>query len=284
MLSYRHGFHAGNHADVLKHLIQTLVLEHLTAKEKPLRYIDTHAATGGYTLDSAFSEKTSEWQQGIGQLWNKTDLPAPVTRYLEVVSSFNNNSSNSKGQPKLYPGSPSIAAELLRPYDKLALFELHSADFRDLKNNFHGDRRVNTSNSDGFHGLISLLPPIERRAFVLIDPPYEVKEDYNTVAKTLKGALQRFATGVYAVWYPILTSEHSRMFPRKLENCGADKWLNVTMQVRGPHTEGMFGSGMFVINPPWLLEKQLKEALPVICKQLAQSPDAGFKIKTCGLD
>ncbi len=280
MLSYRHGFHAGSHADVLKHLVQVLVLEHLTRKDKPLRYIDTHSATGGYALDSAIAEKTAEWHDGIGKLWGQQNLPEALASYMEVVEAFNNYQS----QLKLYPGSPAIAAELLRPYDKLALFELHSKDFRDLQGNFKGDRRVSTSHADGFHGLISLLPPVERRAFVLIDPPYEVKEDYQTVVKALKGAQQRFANGVYAVWYPMLASEHSRMFPRHLEKCGADKWLHVTMQVRGPHTGGMFGSGMFVINPPWMLEKQLKETLPLVCKLLAQSPDASFKIKTFGLD
>ncbi|CAM3753354.1 23S rRNA (adenine(2030)-N(6))-methyltransferase RlmJ [Parendozoicomonas haliclonae] len=280
MLSYRHGFHAGNHADVLKHLVQTLVLEHLTKKEKPLRYIDTHSATGGYALDDAFAQKTSEWQEGIGQLWQAENLPEELSSYLDVIREFNSNSEKLK----VYPGSPSVAEALLRPYDKLALFELHSADYRDLVRNFEGDRRVSTSNTDGFKGLISLLPPVERRAFVLIDPPYEVKDDYKTVIKTLEGAMQRFATGVYAVWYPMLDSEHSRMFPRNLERMGAQKWLHVTLQVRGKQTGGMYGSGMFVVNPPWMLEKQLKDVLPQLTARLKQSPDATFNIKSFGMD
>ncbi len=280
MLSYRHGFHAGNHADVLKHLVQTLTLEHLIQKDKPLRYIDTHSATGGYALDDKLAQKTCEWQEGIGLLWERGDLPEAMSGYMSIVTNFN----GSKNRLKVYPGSPSIAAEVLRPYDKLALFELHPTDFRDLNRNFRKDHRVSASHSDGFTGLKALLPPIERRAFVLIDPPYEVKEDYSTVVKALKDALQRFATGVYAVWYPMLSSEYSRTLPKKLENCGAAKWLHVTMQVKGPQAGGMFGSGMFVINPTWLLEKQLRETLPMICKQLAQSPDATFQIKTLGLD
>ncbi|WP_281645642.1 23S rRNA (adenine(2030)-N(6))-methyltransferase RlmJ [Parendozoicomonas sp. Alg238-R29] len=280
MLSYRHGFHAGNHADVLKHLVQSLVIEHLARKDKPIRYIDTHSATGGYSLSDSFAQKTCEWEDGIGRLWGKDNLPEHLSTYLNAVSAFNNNEK----ELKLYPGSPALAAELFRPYDNIQLFELHPADSRELARNFKGDRRVKVTQGDGFSGLKALLPPVERRALVLIDPPYEVKDDYNAVIKTLKGALQRFATGVYAVWYPEINSEHSRMFPHKLERCGADRWLHVTMQVRGNNTEGMFGSGMFVINPPWLLEKQLKESLPTVVKALAQNPDAGFTIKTKGLN
>ena len=280
MLSYRHGFHAGNHADVLKHLVQTLIIQHLAKKDKPIRYIDTHSATGGYSLSDSFSQKTSEWEEGIGQLWNQENLPEPVQHYVDVVKAFNGESKKLKH----YPGSPAVAAELFRPQDKLQLFELHPADSRELGRNFQKDRRVKVTHGDGFAGVKALLPPVERRALVLIDPPYEVKDDYNTVIKALKGAIQRFATGVYAVWYPEINSEHSRMFPRKLERCGADRWLHVTMQVRGNNTEGMFGSGMFVINPPWLLEKQLRESLPELIKLLRQNPDAGFTIKTHGLD
>ena len=280
MLSYRHGFHAGNHADVLKHLVQTLVIQHLTKKDKPVRYIDTHSATGGYSLSDTFAQKTCEWEEGIGQIWNKDKLPEPVQKYVKVVKAFNGDNQNLK----LYPGSPAVAVELFREQDKLQLFELHPADSRELDRNFQRDRRVNVTQGDGFAGLKALLPPVERRALVLIDPPYEVKDDYNSVIKALKGALQRFATGVYAVWYPEINSEHSRMFPHKLERCGAERWLHVAMQVRGNNTEGMFGSGMFVINPPWLLEKQLRESLPALIKALGQNPDADFTIKTHGLD
>ena len=280
MLSYRHGFHAGNHADVLKHLVQSLVIEHLTRKDKPLRYIDTHSATGGYSLSDSFSQKTCEWQEGIGKIWGRTDLPKSMAGYMEAVRAFNKNAENLKR----YPGSPSIATECLRPYDALQLFELHPADSRELARNFKTDRRVRVTEGDGFAGLKAILPPVERRALVLIDPPYEVKDDYNTVIKTIKGALQRFSTGVYAVWYPQINSELSRRFPHKLERCGAERWLHVSLQVRGNNTEGMYGSGMFVINPPWMLEQQLKETLPALVKLLAQNPDASFTLKTHGLD
>ncbi len=280
MLSYRHGFHAGNHADVLKHLVQSLVIEHLIKKDKPVRYIDTHSATGGYALNSAQSQKTNEWQEGIGPLWNNSNLPECMEPYMEAVKAFNRGKSSLEH----YPGSPSIATELFRPYDSLQLFELHPADSRELARNFQNDRRVKVSQGDGFSGLKGLLPPAERRALVLIDPPYEVKDDYATVIKSLKSSLQRFATGVYAVWYPMINSEHSRMFPHKLERCGADRWLHVNLMVRGNNTEGMFGSGMFIINPPWMLETQLKEAMPALVKLLAQNPDAGFTLKTHGLD
>ncbi|MCL6270376.1 23S rRNA (adenine(2030)-N(6))-methyltransferase RlmJ [Sansalvadorimonas sp. 2012CJ34-2] len=280
MLSYRHGFHAGNHADVLKHLVQSLVIEYLTRKDKPIRYIDTHSATGGYSLEDDFAKKTAEWKEGIGKIWQKPDLPEALSDYLEAVSKFNNNNQKLK----LYPGSPSIAANLLREQDRLSLFELHPADSRQLARNFEHDRRVRVSQGDGFAGLKSLLPPLEKRVLILIDPPYEVKDDYNTVIKSLKEAFKRFAVGVYAVWYPRLDSEHSRRFGHKLEKCGAQRWLHVTLDVRGNNTAGMFGSGMFVVNPPWLLEQQLKETLPQLTSMLSETPDAGFTLKTHGMD
>ena len=280
MLSYRHGFHAGNHADVLKHLVQSLVIEYLTRKDTPVRYIDTHSATGGYALDDAFAKKTSEWTEGIGKIWQNPELPETLNTYLEVVKDFNNHNQKLK----LYPGSPSLAAALLRRQDRLSLFELHPADSRQLARNFEKDRRVKVTQSNGFAGLKALLPPLEKRALVLIDPPYEVKDDYNTVVKSLKEALRRFAVGIYCVWYPQLDSEHSRTFSHKLEKCGAQRWLHVTMNVRGNNTSGMYGSGMFVINPPWLLEKQLKETLPKLVELLGETPDASFTLKTHGLD
>ncbi len=280
MLSYRHGFHAGNHADVLKHLVQSLVIEYLTRKDKPVRYIDTHSATGGYELDHEFARKTAEWVDGIGKIWKQADLPEQLGTYLDVVKEFNNNQQKLK----LYPGSPSIAAALLREQDRLSLFELHPADSRQLARNFERDQRVRVTQDNGFAALKSQLPPLEKRALVLIDPPYEVKDDYNTVIKSLKEAFKRFAVGIYGVWYPLLDSEHSRSFGHKLERCGAQRWLHVTLNVRNSNTAGMYGSGMFVINPPWLLEQQLIEVMPRLVKLLGENPDAGYTLKTCGLD
>ena len=279
MLSYRHGFHAGNHADVLKHLVQTLVIKYLTRKDTPIRYIDTHSATGGYELDSEFARKTSEWVDGIGRLWKQSACPDHLNDYLDIVQTFNNNKTL-----KLYPGSPSIAAALLRKQDRLNLFELHPADSRQLARNFKTDRRVKVHTEDGFAGLKSLLPPLEKRALVLIDPPYEVKADYNTVIKSLKEALKRFAVGVFCIWYPRLDSEHSRMFGNRLESCGAQRWLHITLDVRSSHSGGMFGSGMFVINPPWLLQQQLQEVLPWLVECLGENADAKFTLNSCGLD
>ena len=282
MLSYRHGFHAGNHADVLKHLTQALVLEYLTRKDKPFCYIDTHSGAGDYSLEHSFAQKTAEWEEGIGRLGPIKDLPEAMKTYLDVVCECADSDKLEK--LRYYPGSPSVAAALLRPYDRIRLFELHPADSRELARNFRDDRRVKVDNQDGFAGLKGLLPPIERRGLVLIDPPYEVKEDYRTVLKSLKCSLERFAQGIYAVWYPRIDSEDSRTFAHRVEKCGAERWLHVTLQVRGNHTGGMYASSMFVINPPWLLKEQLEQALPVIVEKLGQDPDARFTIRTHGLD
>ena len=196
MLSYRHAFHAGNHADVLKHLILTQIAEYMGEKPAPFWIIDTHAGAGRYALESAHATKLGEYKDGIGRLWDAKGLPPAVTDYVDLVRQL-----NPDGPLKHYPGSPWLARQLLREGDRLRVFEMHSTDIRLLQECFKGaGRAVTVSEGDGFAGLKALLPPPTRRALVLIDPSYETKSDYTSVIKGLQEALRRFPTGTSARW------------------------------------------------------------------------------------
>jgi 23S rRNA (adenine2030-N6)-methyltransferase len=280
MLSYRHAFHAGNHADVLKHLILVQLIRYLGQKEKPFWLIDTHAGAGAYSLEEGYATRLGEFQHGIGRLWERSDLPAAVKDYVEQVRVLNGD-----GALRLYPGSPWIASQLLRPQDKLRLFELHSTDGELLAENFSDlHNQVQVTLGDGFKGLKALLPPPPRRALVLIDPSYETASDYSGVVSALEEALRRFPTGTYALWYPLLSRPESRRLPELLKALPAAKWLDATLSVEasrgvGP---GMHGSGMFIINPPWTLEATLKETLPWLSEVLAQQDGAHFTLDARG--
>lgn len=268
MLSYRHAFHAGNHADVLKHLVEVLILQYLVQKDdKPLRYIDTHAGEGSYGLRASFASKNREFDTGITRLWARTDLPPAVQGYLDMVRSLNPN-----GKLERYPGSPAIAAKLLRRNHRLQLFELHPDDSSRLQRWAAHDRRATVQREDGLAALKAILPPIERRALILIDPPYEVKSEYHNVLATLQLASRKFATGVYALWYPLLDKEPARVLARKLEVMPV-RFLLVELPVLPAAPEGMYGSGMFIINPPWRLHEQLLSCLPYL-QQVLAAPDA----------
>lgn len=265
MLSYRHAFHAGNHADVLKHSTLVLVLDYLLRKEKPLAYIDTHAGAGAYRLQSEEAQKTAEFEQGIARLWRCGELPAPLRGYVDSVAAF-----NGSGELKRYPGSPRFAAHWLRPQDRLWLYERHPRDVELLRKVFEGDRRVRIADSDGFDGLKAQLPPVSRRALVLIDPPYELKEDYRRVVDSLRDAHRRFATGVYMVWYPLLEQADAKRLAGQLEALRLGPFLRAELQVAVPDGErGLYGSGMFIINPPWTLAAQLQALLPWLSERLA---------------
>lgn len=268
MLSYRHAFHAGNHADVLKHAVLAAMLDYYNQKDKPYWVIDTHAGAGCYQLDTGFAAKNAEYETGIGKLWARDDLPEMLRRYVELVQG-----TNDDGERKLYPGSPLIAWKLLRPEDKLRLFELHPADVKLLQQTFErGGRRVQIQQADGFAGLKALLPPPTRRALVLIDPPYEVKEDYRHVVTALKEALQRFATGTYAVWYPRLQRGEIRIMLDQLKKLPAKDWLHVALDVHEPSPDGfgMHGSGLFILNPPWTLHAELQAVMPWLANALGE--------------
>ena len=278
MLSYRHAFHAGNHADVLKHFVLVQLLEYFNQKDKPYWYIDTHAGAGCYALDEAFARKNAEYDEGVARLLGRKDVPSEVKSYLKVVRDLNNNS----GKLRLYPGSPCCAAPLLRADDRMRLFELHPADCRLLQKTFEdqGSKAI-VLEQDGFTGINAFLPPPTRRALVLIDPPYEVKTDYRTVVAMLKESLRRFPSGTYMVWYPKLHSMQSRELPEKLKRLPDTKWLHVSMDVHKPADDGfgMHGSGLFIINPPWTLPATLKKVMPWLVEVLGQDEGASFKLE-----
>ncbi|OSI12676.1 23S rRNA (adenine(2030)-N(6))-methyltransferase RlmJ [Neisseria canis] len=276
MLSYRHAFHAGNHADILKHFTLWLVLDYFNKKDKPYWYIDTHSGAGVYNLAAEQAQKVGEYRQGIARLRAASGLP-------EALQQFNACLNKLLPDENLYCGSPLLAAATLRESDKMRLFELHPVDFALLQNNVREwklGRRCITRQENGYQGLISLLPPPTRRAVVLIDPPYEEKQDYERVLQTLKEAQKRFAEGCYLVWYPCLSREESRKLPKALTKLSPENYLNVQLHVHAPRADGfgMHGSGMFVINPPYLLAKQLTDTLPGLCKLLKQDDRARFEL------
>ncbi len=275
MLSYRHAFHAGNHADVLKHVILVQLLRHLNLKEKPYWFVDTHAGAGRYRLDSEPATKNAEFETGIGRLWGRDDLPPAVADYVGLVRSM-----NPDGRLRHYPGSPWLARELMRPTDRLRLFELHPTDLRLLERAFAKDAgRVTIREADGFHALKSELPPPPRRGLVLIDPAYEDKRDYLRVIAAVKEGLGRFATGIYAIWYPMLPRADARQLPEKLRKLPV-KWLDARLTVRSPSPDGfgMHGSGVFVINPPWTLAETLAGVLPRLSFVLGCDAGAGSEL------
>jgi 23S rRNA (adenine2030-N6)-methyltransferase len=277
MLSYRHAFHAGNHADVLKHLVEVQLLRYLAQKDKPFWYIDTHAGAGCYALDSGYATQNAEFESGIARLWQCDDLPATLAEYVALVRHF-----NPDGQLKLYPGSPLVALELMREQDKMRLFELHPTDSEILRENFAGHGgQVLVHEADGFGALKALLPPPPRRALVLIDPPYEDKQDYRHVVSALRDGLKRFANGMYAVWYPQLQRAEAKQLPEQLKKLPVKNWLHVALSVQAPSADGfgMHGSGMFVLNPPWTLHGVLQETMPYLVRHLGQDMHASFTLE-----
>jgi 23S rRNA (adenine2030-N6)-methyltransferase len=280
MLSYRHAFHAGNHADVFKHIVLGFLLAHLCRKDKPWWFVDTHAGAAQYALDGEWARKNAEHESGVARLWGRTDVPAAVADYLAHVRTV-----NGEGALRTYPGSPRLALQCARPDDRLRLFELHSTERRLLQAHFATcGSRVLVMAGDGFAGLASMLPPPTRRALALIDPSYEDKADYARVCRALADALRRFATGVYLVWYPQLQRRESHEMPAALQRvaraAGTD-WLHATLTVRSPAAEGigMHGSGLFVLNPPWTLPAMLESVQPFLRDALGQNAGAATQLE-----
>ncbi len=271
MLSYRHGFHAGNHADVLKHTVLVALLKHFALKDKPFWVVDTHAGAGFYRLDHTFARKTGEWREGIARVYNTTGPPPAIADYLALVRAANGLDPDAvaKGEPAVYPGSPWITRQLLRPDDRLRVFELHTSDAPALIEGLRGDRVVKVTAGDGFAGLRASWPPAPRRGLALVDPSYEVKTEYAQVADAVAEAMQRFATGTIAVWYPRLARRESETLPARLIRLSPDNFLHVALDVRARSQEGMYGSGLVVLNPPWTLPQMLKPAMLWLKTQLA---------------
>ena len=264
MLSYRHSYHAGNHADVLKHTVQSLIITALKEKDKPFLYLDTHAGAGRYLLNSPHAERTGEYHEGIARIWQQPDAPALLTPYINSVKDL-----NPGGNLRYYPGSPLIARYLLREMDKLHMTELHSSDYPMLRNEFQKDSRARTERADGYQQLKSKLPPLSRRGFILIDPPYEMKSDYQAVVKGIHEGHKRFGTGVFALWYPVVLRQQIKRMLAELQATGIRNILQIELAVRPDSDQrGMTASGMIVINPPWKLEQQMRDVLPWLHKTL----------------
>lgn len=276
MLSYRHSFHAGNFADVLKHTVSTAILNYMLKKDKPFCYLDSHSGCGAYSLSSGEALKTKEFDNGIMQLWGRRDLPQPVQNYVDQVIEF-----NGSGKLTTYPGSPSIANQMRRDDDRMFLFELHPNEFTNMRENFSGDRKIKMANTDGLAGIIANMPPKERRGYVLIDPSYEIKSDYEAVVETLEKSVKRFATGTYALWYPVVHRTTIKKLERDLIKTGIKNIQLYELALEADSGEkGMTASGMIVINPPWTLKKEMQASLPFLAKNLGIDGKGFYRIET----
>jgi len=304
MFSYRHAYHAANHADVLKHLTLVALLRYLGQKDTPLSLVDTHAGAGVYRLDQEQARTSAESDAGLQRLLAAVQqaestgqaLPPAVQDYLEVVRSF-----NPGGGWKTYPGSPWIAQALLRPQDKLKLFEVHPTDAKLLEKQvaeLERGKQIEVRRKNGFDGLKALLPPPSRRGLVLIDPSYELKTDYAEVVDCLEDALKRFPTGTYAVWYPVIGRPEAHALAKRLKAVSERwqrPWLQTELNVgltpvsgtssqvaQGRAHSAMRASGMHVINPPYVLAEQLRQALPWVTQALKEATGSGWTVEQGG--
>ena len=307
MYSYRHAFHAGSHADVLKHAVLIAILEHMTQKDAALTVVDTHAGAGLYRLDGDYAGTSGEAADGVVKLFAALAKPgksaaaikeiAPMIQaYMELVASF-----NPKGTLKIYPGSPFVVQKLLRveARDKLKLFEMHPTDSKALAANIaqlEAGRQIAGARADGFEGLKAFLPPPSRRGLVLIDPSYEIKSDYQKVATCIQDSLKRFATGTYAVWYPVIPRPEAHDLPRRLKtlaNQAGKPWVHATLAIgqdehrnqpgeTEPRGQGLTASGMFVVNPPHTLKPALAIALPQLVETLGRGRGQGHAVESGG--
>ena len=258
MLSYRHGYHAGNAADVLKHFILTYVLDYIKKKDKGFIFIDSHAGAGKYLISDPYMQKNKEYLQGIKKILQLKNDNIFLKKYLDLIKSINFNS-----ELKIYPGSCYLAARSLRPNDNLYFFELHPKEFLNLKKNFENDSRVIIENRDSYQRLKKLLPPKEKRAVILIDPSYELKDEYEKVLKMLSDCYKKFPLGVYIIWYPVLKNKKSEKF---IFNVLKKKYKNLSHveMITDNLNNGMQGSGLFILNCPWSIENDIKKSLETI--------------------
>ena len=281
MLSYQHGFHAGNHADVLKHAVLCYVLDYLLQKDKPLLFFDTHGGRGFYDLQHPMTQKTVEYRDGIARVWGRENTPAGLAPYLGALAALNER----KGL-RYYAGSTRFARQLLRSTDRLLACELHPQEYLALRDNCASFTNVRVQKEDGYVALKAALPPVERRAAVLIDPSYELLSDDSAVVTALREGLKRFAAGVFLLWYPVVDEKRARKLVKTVaalfaeasdEKVSAEKLLQLELYVREPTVSGggMAGSGMLVVNPPWQLEAAMREALPWLQQQLEVTEGSG---------
>lgn len=275
MLSYRHAFHAGNFADVLKHSVLTLVLEYMTRKDKGFYYIDSHSGAGMYQLGDDYAQKTGEYKNGIAKLIENDDLPEALQPYIDLVKNLNQKT----GELTLYPGSPGIARQFTRRQDSAHLFELHPTDIEHLKAYSQRWNKSHVKQSDGYQGVLGLVPPPNRRGVVLIDPPYELKEDYLKAVRTVVNAYKKFATGTYILWYPVVKRELVEQMQSAFTKSDVRNLTQVEYcQDADTEEYGMTGTGLFIVNPPWQLTSQLDEILPYLKTKLGHT-ESQYSVK-----
>lgn len=283
-MNYRHIYHAGNFADVLKHAVLALCLQHLRLKPAPYRIIDTHAGLGRYDVAGVEAGKTMEWADGVGRLIGVEAAPLPpeidaiLAPYLAAV-----RAENPGGRLSAYPGSPAIAQKALRENDRLVVNELHPEDHATLAAAFRGDERVKVMSLDGWTALRALLPPKERRGLVLIDPPFEARDEFEKLAASLGDARRRFATGTLILWYPIKDPATVDAFYAAAAEVALEKTLRAELLIRAPaDLTKLNGCGLFIVNPPWTLKEKLNVLLPFLAERLAKGPGAEFRLEGAG--
>ncbi|MER8827149.1 23S rRNA (adenine(2030)-N(6))-methyltransferase RlmJ [Mesorhizobium sp. M0938] len=277
-MNYRHAYHAGNFADVVKHVVLSRLVEYLKQKDKAFRVIDTHAGIGRYDLSSTEAQKTGEWQGGIGRLVDaeiSTPAAALLAPYLEAVGSL-----NPEGGVKKYPGSPLIARHLMRKQDRLSAIELHRQDAAKLRALFQGDFQTRVIELDGWLALGAHLPPKEKRGLVLVDPPFEEEGEFARLVDGLQKAHKRWPGGIYALWYPVKDRKAVAAFRKALVQSGIPKLLDIGFEIRPPSPEpSLDGSGMVVVNPPFTLEGELRTLLPALHRLLVVEQPAHWTLE-----
>ncbi len=278
MLSYRHAFHAGNFADVHKHSVLCALLQCLLRKDAPFCYQDSHAGVGRYDLHSTEAQKNGEFRLGILRLWQRrSELPQALQAYLTAIAAF--NPPEYSAEPRYYPGSPAIVRHFLRPQDRMILTELHPADFQQLQRLFTTDRQVAVHRLDGYQGLKAFLPPKERRGLVLIDPPFERRDETEQMLTGLRIAHQRWAQGIFALWFPITNRSALSRFYLGLEKTGIPKILSCEFWLTPPLTaRRLNGSCMVIVNPPWQLDATVVELQACLTDTLGSADQSGHRI------
>ncbi|WP_115707103.1 23S rRNA (adenine(2030)-N(6))-methyltransferase RlmJ [Legionella sainthelensi] len=270
MLSYQHGYHAGNFADVIKHVTLTRLLCYLTLKDKPLFYLETHSGKGLYDLKNKQAEKTKEYQHGIQLLWSdKQSLPPLCQDYLNLVSQLNPTNTL-----RYYPGSPYLSVNLLRKQDRMYFCELHPREFEVLTELPRFNKKVHFSKSDGLLALKALLPPPEKRGLIFIDPSFEIKEEYKEIPIALKQAYARFSTGVYCLWYPLVDKKLTDKLNRGMKDI--KNTLHIEFSLTETPIDGMYGCGLWIINPPFTLAEEIKSVLTNLKRYF--NPESYFSI------
>jgi 23S rRNA (adenine2030-N6)-methyltransferase len=273
IMNYRHIYHAGNFADVLKHAVLARLIEYLKQKDKPFRVLDTHAGIGVYDLSSVEAQKTGEWLDGIGRLLD-APLPANIapllSSYFDAIRTL-----NPDGGLTFYPGSPKLSRMLLRPQDRLSLMELHPADFEELHRNFDGDFQTRATHLDGWLAMNAHLPPKEKRGLILVDPPYELEGEYRRLVENFAKAYRKFPTGVYCLWYPLKNGAPIAEFHNAFAELEIPKILCAELSVKSERdTTGLSGSGLILVNPPYTMKGELEILLPFLKDKLAQDRQA----------